>query len=707
MADNAPKKLDGEILSSMQRAEAIFEKARQLSLLCTGTSVEMERILREIYKALSFESGVIPFHMLLARTFRQCLDFTSALYCYRLVLKIDSSNLPAKKAITEVLIMKGKEYMIIGQETKSKSKYIAACACFDEALEFARENSELWTLKAICHVQCEQLLEAWEAITKVIKPSGYTPPEVYILRAKINWGRGLVEQGNQDIRAAGALQPNHPEVEGFIARSYAKSEKLYKEALVCFTAKKYKESLEHIDHALYITNDDVKLHLMKAKLHRVMSDLQSAYEAVLKAKELFLASYSEGDFTMHLPHEIQKQINLILNEMALQFASTGDYDNAILLWNRIIREEHSSAAISVLPMDPQYFVNRADCYRALHRLDDAIIDYQDALAIHPDDWNIKTKLSLTYYLIATDDFNASKFRETDVGLSNAIHFNPKVSEYYALRGRARYYLNAFYDAYRDFKRALKLDPQNAEIKQRLQQFENNDSFQLQRDAARKLRRSRGLRASTASSSRLDQADIGDSSSDEDGDDDDAARKKSATSSSSRPEKTKKTAAQELVEQARKQLKGMKFHTDSTYTNEKTVWKLNPTDDDRIAMMLHPREGAKLPTLKLLSSEDRVLSTVAAGSPAMTMTAHSVSAGGKRATASTSVGMSLPAITMTLPSKLKDAYSTSMKVKEKCRGVKTLLDARPDLNRSTPWSIVDVAMEGAKQNVKVTGRRKKG
>eukprot|EP01037_Dinobryon_pediforme_P046024 gene46024-59000_t len=119
MADNVPKKLDGEILSSMQRAEAIFEKARQLSLLCTGTSVEMERILREIYKALSFESS------------------------------IDPSNLPAKKSITEVLIMKGKEYMIIGQETKSKSKYIAACACFDEALEFARENTELWTLKAI------------------------------------------------------------------------------------------------------------------------------------------------------------------------------------------------------------------------------------------------------------------------------------------------------------------------------------------------------------------------------------------------------------------------------------------------------------------------------------------------------------------------------------------------------------------------------
>lgn len=686
-----------EIQSSIQRAEAIFEKARQLSLLATGTSVEMERITREIYKALTFEPNVIAYHMLLARTFRQCLDFTSAIYCYRFVLKMDPSNLTAKKSLTEVLLMKGKEYMIVGQETKAKSKFIAACACFDEALEFARENNEIWILKAVCHVYCEQLLEAWEAATKVIKPNGYTPPEVYILRAKINWGRGLVEQGNQDIRAAGALQPTHPEVEGFIARSYAKSEKLYKDALACFTAKNYKESLEHIDHALYITSDDVKLHLMKAKLHRVMNDLQSAYEAILKAKDIFLASYAEGEFTMSIPHEIQKQINLILNEMALQYASTGDYHNAILLWNRIIREEHSSAAMSVLPMDPQYHVNRGDCYRALHKLDEAIVDYQAALAIQPDDWSIKTKLSLSYYLVGTDDFNNSKFRETDFGLSKAIHYNPKVAEYYALRGRARYYLNAFYDAYRDFKRALRLDANNAEIQQRLQQFENNDGFQQQRSAAKRLRKQQQQLKGVH-----DPQNIGDSSSD----DEDVPRSKSTGGKLGGPNIAKKTAAQELIEQARKQLKGMKFQADSTYANEKTVWKLNPSDDDQIKMMLAPHQAIRLPTLKLLTSEDRVLSAVAASNSSPMVNHHSsISAGGRRSLQRDNENSgAFP--TIATSSTLKDAYRSAKTVKKKSEDVKLLLDSRTDLTRSTPWTIVTAAMENAKQNVKITSKRGK-
>lgn len=142
---------------------------------------------------------------------------------------------------------------------------------------------------------------------------------------------------------------------------------------------------------------------------------------------------------------------------------------------------------------------------------------------------------------------------------------------------------------------------------------------------------------------------------------------------------------------------MKFQTDSTYANEKTVWKLNPSDDDRIKMMLNPHQGSRLPTLRLLSTEDQVLTTIAhANSP---MVVYSSSAGGRRGAQQAP----LPAIAAK-SSTLKDAYFASLSVKQKTEGVKTMFEARPDLNRSTPWSIVDIAMENAKQNVKVTGKR---
>lgn len=729
-----------EVMTSVNRAYRCFDKAKRLALISTGTSLEMERILREIYKAMSFDSDQVPFHLTLAKVFRQCLDLTSAMFCYRFVLKLDHSNVPARKALAELLALKGKEFMLIGQELNLKSKFIAARAHFDEALEFFRENNDLWILKAICHVHCEELAEAWESVTKVIKPNGETPAEYFILRAKINWGRGLVEQGNQDIRAALSLDPNHPEVVGFIARSYAKSEKLYKEALEKFTARKYKDALELIDHALYITNDDVKLHLMKAKLHRVMEDLQSAYEAVLKAKELFVNSYTEGGFCMNLPHEIQKQINLILNEMALQYATQGDYHNAILLLNRIIREEHSAEAMAVLPMDNKYYVNRADCFRALLQLHEAIVDYQSALALDPHDWQIKTKMSLTLYLLATNDFNSSHFRDADIGLTKAIHYNPKVAEYYALRGRARYYLGAFYEAYRDFRKVLKLDPQNVEILERIKQFDSTDDFQAQRQLAKKARaKARRLKKAQREKEGMQMADSDDgdeSSSSEDEENEEKKRKwrqqqaknKSSSKtnhsssgggnskegedpqtlpqdtqhpnhSSGSQNKAKKSAAQLLIARARAHaahLDDLNFQ--STYQHERAVWHLTPTEEDQMKMMLMPHKASRLPTLKLLTTQETT-----AQPPSAVRT--SLSQGGQSSHQHTSANRSqtLPAIALT--SSFKDAYVASQRVQAKAQEVKRVFDERSDLSKGASWSIVATAMENAKQNAKVTSTKR--
>ena len=50
---------------------------------------------------------------------------------------------------------------------------------------------------------------------------------------------------------------------------------------------------------------------------------------------------------MNLPNDIVRQMNLILNEVAIKYATEGDYEKAILLLNRIIKIEVIRLLINV------------------------------------------------------------------------------------------------------------------------------------------------------------------------------------------------------------------------------------------------------------------------------------------------------------------------------------------------------------------------
>jgi tetratricopeptide (TPR) repeat protein len=600
--------VNGQLLP-LDRATVYFERAKQLSLFSSGTSLELERLLREIYKALSYENEEVKFYLLLGKIYKLNLDITSAMFCYRFILKQNSSMIAARKFLIELLVLKGKEYMIMGLDLRWKSKFTSARSCFDEALEYNRENLDLWIMKSICHVHCHELVEAYEAISKVIKPNRELPAEVYILRAKINWGRGLTEQGNQDIRFAASLDPNHLEVLGFIARSYAKSELLYQEALVAFTMEKYKEALELVNHALHITAEDIKLYILKSRIFRMLKELQSAYESIMKAKSIFEEKYEIEQYAMQLPPEILIQTNLILNEMAINYALEGNYQNAILLYNKILRSEETlNATLVSLPppstlngersspgspsnkgnsnnqtsilyknripqshyINYKYYMNRGDCYRALHSYNEAILDYQTALSIEASDWNIKTKLSLTHYLIASNYFNDSSFLNADIELTKAISYNPKVPEYYSLRGKAKYYLSDFLGSHNDYKKVIELDPNNNEIKMRLQQFEDD------------------IPSSSSSSSSMKGAGLSIENSQQKGN---AASLRTRSAELVRKEKEQKERVYSLVE------------TMSNYKTERKVQQLHPDNNDYLEMMLSKSEKrSKLPTLKLITTE---------------------------------------------------------------------------------------------------------
>ena len=455
------------------RANRCYERAKHIALVGGGSSIELERTLRDVLKALSLQADQVPYYLFLAKIYKNALDITSAIFCYRYAIRLDPKNFQARRFMCELLIIKGKELMTTALRTDSNLRFRSARACFDEALEIERESPSVWVLKAVCHVHLEENLEAYECINRIIRGGKGITAEMYVLRAKIQWARGLTEQGNSDIKLAARLNPDHPEVLAFTVRSYSKAEKMYRDCVKEFTAGNYKEALLSVNYAIHITTDDIKLLLMQSKIHRKLGDLQSAYESMVKAKDIFSKVSAGSEFPMELPSDIVVQVNLILNEMAINYAMKGDYDQAILLYNKIIKTEKETSRSGLLKINHKYFVNRGDCYRALHRLFDAVEDYEMALKLEPSDWGIPTRLSLAHYLIATDIFNGTgDFHEAIRHLDKAVAYNPKVAEYYVVRGKALYYTSDFNKAFADFRRALELDETREDVRERLAQFDD-------------------------------------------------------------------------------------------------------------------------------------------------------------------------------------------------------------------------------------------
>eukprot|EP01031_Cornospumella_fuschlensis_P024865 gene24865-30042_t len=537
------------------RTALYYERAKQLNLLSSGTSVELERQLREVYKALSYQNEQVRLYMLLGKIYKQNLDLSSALFCYRFVLKKEPTNPTAQKYLVQCLTLKGKELMTQGIEGDWKAKFISARSLFDEAIEYNRDSQELCVLKAVCQVRLQEFGEAFDTISKACQSHKNPSAEVFILRAKINWARGLVEQGNQDIRQAAGIDPSHSEVLSYIERTYAKSEKLYMQAVMLFTKEKYKEALEPLAHALFLTSEDVKLHILQSKILRLLGKYQEAYESILKAEQIFNARREMGAgknaYDQQMPSELQLQMHLIFNEMAMQYVQKGEYINAICLYNKIIKDlaSHSEQYLSSHSDLYRYFVNRADCYRAISKFPEAILDYTQAYKLCDTDWNINIRLSMTYYLVALELYNSSDFIQADEELTKAIKYNPKVPEYFALRGKARYYMVKHKEAYEDFKEVVKLDPSNTEIQHRLQQFEADDSDLLK-----------------------DHGQINPHA----------------------------LSAVEFVKYREERLKDVDPSLLPLHINEKVVNKVEVDQESQISMMLNPKQVKVLPIIKMLA-----------------------------------------------------------------------------------------------------------
>jgi hypothetical protein len=80
------------------------------------------------------------------------------------------------------------------------------------ALKMHAEDVSAWVYKIMCHIHLNEREEALNAINKISLPRKKPSIEIYILKSKILWSLGMMEEGNKEARTAATMDTNHPEV---------------------------------------------------------------------------------------------------------------------------------------------------------------------------------------------------------------------------------------------------------------------------------------------------------------------------------------------------------------------------------------------------------------------------------------------------------------------------------------------------------------
>jgi tetratricopeptide (TPR) repeat protein len=537
-----PAKVPGMFALPRERAQFHYECAKSLFKKGHRVSVELERCVHELTMSTSFVPDNVSYQMLLVDVLLACCDTSSALYRLRHVIHLDPGNRKAKKLLFKILMISGKELLksalrVPQGDEQGLEMFALAEGRFTAAQKLEKEifdqmDPEIWVMKSISQSSRGHCMEAIDSLDRAIHIRSHmdddnTLCEVYVLKAKILWQQGLMDVGNKTIGIASKLNPRHPEVIDFADRTYDQADTQYRNAVHAFGNKEYDDALNFSRAALSIVVDDVKLHILVTKIHRMMGNLQEAYTSInhavtmfqdnakqaenekIRAKAKFdkeygsppkpsgvglgsldptitmtddtaaiggggltaLVDHSTLPHSFGVPPEIIVQQHLVLNEMALKYAQDGEFEKAIALLTKVLLAETEQGNVfGGWVVDYRYFVNRGDCYRAQHNYSSAIDDYKAGLHLSEGNWQIRTRLGLTYYQHAVNMFNDGDFVGAETFFTKAIEQNYKVPHFFSSRGRARYYLGKYDGAYADYARALELKPDDIDVKRRLEQF---------------------------------------------------------------------------------------------------------------------------------------------------------------------------------------------------------------------------------------------
>jgi tetratricopeptide (TPR) repeat protein len=406
-----------------------------------------------------------------AEIYAQSCDFKSALVNFRKAFHLSPEDHNTKFRYAAALDVQGQLFM-------DNLDFDTAITYFTQAIDLNGLEANFWLHRALCYVQRKQWRKAVRDADHCILLNS-SSADIYILRAKLRWMMGSTGTGNDDFARAQRLDPEHPEVKIYEDMLWNKVEEVYAEASQCLLRKEYPSAKRLLSNGLELNPADIKVRVLRAATNRFMKNFDEALADLEHAAQVF----SEQNQTEQVHAEIIRQQNLTFNDMAVESFKKRDFHRAITLFNRVIESENFGEVSAVVAregvsaVNMAFYRNRGDCYRHCGQIPQALADYHVAYDMNPNDWEIRTRLSLVHHTLGSELFNKKSYDEAEIEFSTAIQYNPKVGHFFLHRGNALYLQQKFEDAYSDFEKAMELNPQLTEAGERLSQFRNLEKRQ--------------------------------------------------------------------------------------------------------------------------------------------------------------------------------------------------------------------------------------
>ncbi|XP_008509647.2 tetratricopeptide repeat protein 16 isoform X1 [Equus przewalskii] len=391
-------------------------------------------------RALHLDPRLVDFYALRAEAYIQLGDFSSAIQNLRRAISFQPENTDYLERLSFVLYLQG-------QCLFEQCSFRDALNVFSQASELQPEKPCFRYRCMACLLALKRHADCLSLVTKEVK-NGTTNPDIYILRARLY---NFFEKPNlcyRDLHRALLLDPKHPQAKVLLKMMVDQAQKARQDAGILAVQGKLQNSLKHINCAIENNPLDPSFFLFRGTLYRRLREFDGAVEDFLKALDM-LTKCQEN-----LVQQAQRQLLLAYNDFAVHCYMHGAYQEGVLLLNKALKDEQREKGL---------YINRGDCFFQLGNLSFAEADYQQALALSPQDEGANLRMGLLQEKMGFCEQRSRQFHKAENHFSMAIQHNPKRAQYYLHRARSRQLLQNIFGARQDVATVLILNPKQPKL----------------------------------------------------------------------------------------------------------------------------------------------------------------------------------------------------------------------------------------------------
>ncbi|XP_021547247.1 tetratricopeptide repeat protein 16 [Neomonachus schauinslandi] len=391
-------------------------------------------------RALHLDSHLVDFYALRAEAYIQLCDFSSAAQNLRRAYSFQPENTKYLERLTLVLYLQG-------QCLFEQRAFAEALRVFSQASVLQPEKASFRYRCMACLLALEQHQDCLSLIAKEVK-LGTTNADVFILRARLYNFFQKPSLCYRDLHSALLLDPKHPQAKVLLQMMVDQAQKARQDAGILAVQGKLQHALQRINCAIENNPLDPSLFLFRGTVYRRLQEFDAAVEDFLKALDMMSES-QEG-----MVRQAQRQLLLTYNDFAVHCYQHGAHEEGVLLLNKALKDEQQEKGL---------YINRGDCFFQLGNLIFAEADYQQALALSPQDEGANLRMGLLQERMGFCEQRSRQFHKADSHFSVAIRHNPQKAQYYLHRARTRQLLQNILGARLDVATVLLLSPKQPKV----------------------------------------------------------------------------------------------------------------------------------------------------------------------------------------------------------------------------------------------------